>query len=263
MKRRTELLQILLKEQGWYSGKIDGELGPLTLAGISKIPEVDTSWSNAKKVMGAIQAFAVRNNIPCQPIDGLWGPISEEAFNQLRKLKIPDANIPPVWRPEEIDDANPNNWPKQYTPEFDAFYGSQGSNLVSVQLPYEHRFSWELDKRIRSFKCHAKVADSISNVLTKVLAHYGQAEIRRLRLDVWGGCFNIRPIRGGTQPSMHSWGIAIDYDPNRNKLRWGAEKAVFAREEYKPWWEFWEEEGWISLGRSRNFDWMHVQAARI
>jgi hypothetical protein len=62
---------------------------------------------------------------------------------------------------------------------------------------------------------------------------------------------------------MHSWGIAIDYDPNRNKLRWGAEKAVFAREEYKPWWEFWEEEGWISLGRSRNFDWMHVQAARI
>jgi hypothetical protein len=62
---------------------------------------------------------------------------------------------------------------------------------------------------------------------------------------------------------MHIWGIAMDYDPNRNKLRWNSDKAVFAREEYRRWWEFWEEEEWVSLGRSRNFDWMHVQAARI
>jgi len=28
-------------------------------------------------------------------------------------------------------------------------------------------------------------------------------------------------------------------------------------------WKAWEEEGWLSLGRSRNFDWMHVQACRL
>jgi hypothetical protein len=162
-----------------------------------------------------------------------------------------------------IIDVNPNNWPRQYTDAFNDFYGNQGDQLVNVDWPYEHRLSWQLDRKIRRFKCHEKVRDNISRVLTNVLENYGAEEIRILRLDVWGGCFNIRPIRGGTEPSMHIWGIAMDYDPNRNKLRWNSDKAVFAREEYRRWWEFREEEEWVSLGRSRNFDWMHVQAARI
>jgi hypothetical protein len=62
---------------------------------------------------------------------------------------------------------------------------------------------------------------------------------------------------------MHSWGIAMDYDPERNKLKWGRDKAAFAWPEYDAWWRLWEEEGWISLGRQRNFDWMHIQAAKL
>ena len=263
MKKRIELLQLLLKEEGWYSGAIDGIFGPNTLSGIQNLEAVEEIWSLKRKIVGSLQVFANRNNIPCNPVDGYWGSVTEEAYHQLRRLKLPKENISPVWRPEEIPDVNPNEWPKQYTDEFNDFFGNQGDHLVDVDLPYEHRISWQLDKKIRRFKGHEKVRNSISSVLTNVLAHYGVEEIRRLRLDVWGGCFNIRPIRGGTKPSMHSWGIAMDYDPNRNKLRWGADKAVFAREEYQRWWEFWEEEGWVSLGRSRNFDWMHVQAAKI
>lgn len=263
MKKRIELIQLLLKQKNMYDGNVDGIMGPNTLNGIHQLNEIDQSWSEKRKIVGAIQVLANENSIPASPIDGYWGPISEEAFNQLRKLHFPNENIQPVWRPEESSIANPHNWPKQYTDEFNDFFGNQGDQLISVQLPYTHKFSWQLDKKINAFKCHAKVADSISSVLTKVLNHYGPDEIKRLRLDVWGGCFNIRPIRGGTKPSMHSWGIAIDYDPNRNKLKWGADKAVFAGEAYRPWWEFWEEEGWVSLGRARNFDWMHLQAAKI
>ena len=48
-----------------------------------------------------------------------------------------------------------------------------------------------------------------------------------------------------------------------NQLRWGKDKAAFARPEYARWFDLWEEEGALSLGRVRNYDWMHVQFARL
>ena len=40
------------------------------------------------------------------------------------------------------------------------------------------------------------------------------------------------------------------------------DEARFAEPQYDAWWALWEEAGWISLGRTRNYDWMHVQACR-
>lgn len=103
----------------------------------------------------------------------------------------------------------------------------------------------------------------LQRVLSRVLNHYGMEEIQGLRLDLWGGCLNVRKMRGGTRYSLHSWGIAVDDDPERNRLKWGRDRAHFARPDYDAWWRFWEDEGWVSLGRHRNFDWMHVQAAKL
>ncbi len=116
---------------------------------------------------------------------------------------------------------------------------------------------------IHGFACHERVHDSLYRVLDRVLDHYGLEEIQRLRLDLWGGCLNVRKKRGGTTSSMHSWGIAVDYDPLRNKLPWGRTRAAFAKPDYDRWWQLWEEEGWVSLGRTRNFDWMHIQASKL
>jgi hypothetical protein len=116
---------------------------------------------------------------------------------------------------------------------------------------------------VSTTKCNAKVKDSLLRVLTKVKTSYGVGEISRLRLDYFGGCFNYRPMRGGTMLSTHSWGIALDFDPINNQLKWDKTKATFGRPEYIRWWEIWEEEGWVSLGRQRNYDWMHVQACKI
>lgn len=63
--------------------------------------------------------------------------------------------------------------------------------------------------------------------------------------------------------SLHSWGIAIDFDPERNALNWDHTKARLARPDAEDFWKIWEAEGWVNLGRSRDFDWMHVQAARL
>lgn len=59
------------------------------------------------------------------------------------------------------------------------------------------------------------------------------------------------------------WAVPGLRDPERNRLKWGRDRASLARPEYDPWWRCWEEEDWVSLGRARNFDWMHVQAAKV
>lgn len=171
--------------------------------------------------------------------------------------------MPPCWR-DGSEPPNPNGWPRDDLQALEAFYGPPGAErLVRIEPPYPHRLAWDPRKTVRHFLCHRKVKDSLERVLERVLNHYGREGIRELRLDLWGGCFNERKIRGGTRWSTHAWGIALDYDPARNRFKWGWDRAAFARPEYDAWWQCWEAEGWISMGRQRNFDWMHVQAARL
>ena len=37
-------------------------------------------------------------------------------------------------------------------------------------------------------------------------------------LKTWDGCFNIRPVRGASDTSLHSWGLAIDANAAWNRL---------------------------------------------
>ena len=138
-----------------------------------------------------------------------------------------------------------------------------GKDQTKIEVPYPHVIAWNRAQTVTRITRHRKVADSLVRVLTNVKEHYGKDGIERLRLDIWGGCLNVRRMRGGSRYSMHSWGIAMDYDPENNRLKWGRDRASFAQPQYNRWWEFWEQEGWVSLGRQRNFDWMHVQAAKL
>jgi hypothetical protein len=61
---------------------------------------------------------------------------------------------------------------------------------------------------------------------------YGIEKIKALQLDDFGGCFNYRKMRGGTQLSLHLW-VLIDLDPDRNLLKETSKTARFARPEYK------------------------------
>jgi hypothetical protein len=156
----------------------------------------------------------------------------------------------------------PTVWPRQSGVA--DYFGPPANSQVMLGLPYPMKLAWDSGQEIHRFSIHAKVAESAGRVFGQTLGHYGIERIRHLRLDRFGGCFNVRPMRGSaSRPSMHSWGIAIDFDPERNQLRWGRDRAHFARADYKPFLDFWEAEGWISLGRERNYDWMHVQAARL
>jgi len=262
MKKRIKTVQQLLKEKGLYNGALDGIIGPKTMAGLSKVKEVDSSLPKTRQITMFIQISANERDIDAGPVDGLWGQQTNAAYEMLIYY-LEHGTLPPSWRPEEREISNPNDWPVQNSPEFHEFYGERCSQLITIDLPYTMKLCWDLRTRTRRTRCHAKVADSLSRILYKVKDIYGEEEIDRLHLNHYGGCHNERKMRNGNLWSMHSWGIALDFDTRRNQLSWGRDRAALAHPDYEDWWKCWEEEGWVSLGRARNFDWMHVQAARL
>lgn len=182
--------------------------------------------------------------------DGIWGKNSARATLQhLGEEEVPD-NM---------------NWPDDdSSSQLIAFYGEPGSNQTRCNLPFDLRLSWDLDRKIRSFACHKKVSSRMEEIFRRSHEKYGDSRFRELRLDRWGGCLNVRYKRGSrSQWSVHAFGAAVDVDPNRNRLRWGKDKAHLAKPEYDDWWEIVEECDGVSLGRKQNFDWMHVQWAKV
>lgn len=150
--------------------------------------------------------------------------------------------------------------------QIEAKYGKANKTgagyLVTLKLPYPMYLNWDTKTVIRSFQCHKLVHDRLLAIFQDILAHYGIDEIRRLQLDDYGGCFNYRLMRGSTTTlSKHSWGIAVDIDPDRNLLHETRITARFARPEYKAFLDIWYKHGFFSLGREKNYDFMHFETA--
>ncbi len=143
-----------------------------------------------------------------------------------------------------------------------SFYGSPGSNHTLMNFPYPMRLSWDLNTTVSRITINRKCAESAKRIFQRTLDHYGIEKIREMKLDIFGGCYNNRKKRGGSSLSMHALACAIDLAPDENPLREGRDTALFARPEYDKFWEIVEDEGWVSLGREKNFDWMHFQAAQ-
>lgn len=231
----NQWLQSRLTSHGYPTGGIDGVIGKTTLA--------------------ALAAFQKARGLP---VTGKADAATEAA---LRSTST-QAGPPLIERMEaEAATSNRSVWPRQS--EVTAFYGQVGTNQTSITPPWTMRLAWDKRRTIQRMTLHKKVAASALRAMTHAYAHYGDTGIKHLGLDLFGGSLNVRRMRGGSAYSMHSWGIAIDWDPERNQLRWKKPQARLSHDDCVPWWEAWEAEGWTSLGRARNFDWMHVQAASL
>ncbi len=135
----------------------------------------------------------------------------------------------------------------------------EGTYLTTIDLPYPMVLAWDKKVTVKKMRCHKLVAKNFHNVFTELLAHYGLPKIKELGIDLYGGCFNFRKMRGGTDYSRHSWGVAIDLDPERNQLHETKATARFARPEYKPMIDIFYKNGFLSLGVEKNYDWMHFE----
>ena len=131
--------------------------------------------------------------------------------------------------------------------------------LTTIQLPYPMRLAWDKGTVVTKMRCHNLVAGKFIKVFSQILKHYGLEKIKELGIDLYGGCFNFRKMRGGSDWSRHSWGVAIDLDPERNQLKETKKTARFARPEYKPMIDIFYANGFVSLGVEKDYDWMHFE----
>lgn len=248
---------------------VDGIFGPKTRRGMLHFVATNANdrstpaseWTDERLGI-AFEQYVMRTvgGLAAGPIDGIAGPVTERARKHWRHGP---------WRSELLQKLpGDHRFPKTLGrwPEYNKlreFFGEPGQNQVRLRLPFPMRLAWDPSDRVTSVLCHEAVHDPLREIWQNVLAHYGMRKVQKLRLDQFGGCLNVRPMRGSTRLSTHAWGIAWDVDPVENALRYDKTQARLARPEYKPFWDIVTASGATSLGKARDFDWMHFQFSKL
>lgn len=104
--------------------------------------------------------------------------------------------------PDDVTRANPK-W--------------EADHLVSVKPPFPLTYDGRL---VRSVRCHRLVSRAFAGVLETIRDHaHGDLDLLAdWGMTIFGGSYNYRLMRGLNALSMHSYGIAFDFDPARNAL---------------------------------------------
>lgn len=244
------------------------------------VASVGKNGKNISSDVVAIQnALNKVGTLPKLVIDGVCGKKTIAAIERYQKgfLSLPDGFVEPnsitieklnsvyVTSGSQIINNISENLYKQAWPLDDYtsllnFYGKPGSNIIKLKSPYPLRLAWDTASITNNISCNIKVRDSLERIFLSILNHYGSAnEVKAANMDLYGGCFNVRKMRGSDQWSRHSWGIAIDIDPSHNGFTtpWPGE-AIMPEAVIK----IFEAEGWKSGARAWGRDAMHFQATR-
>jgi hypothetical protein len=185
--------------------------------------------------MTSEQIIEIQEKIGTTP-DGFWGPKSVAACQDYLRSLMP----------------RPNPWPKPDQSSLTDFYGRAGDETKLVNLPAPVVMEYE-GAKIRTIRCHRRVAESLDRAL--IDAYRAAPHVVR----IYDGCYNNRAMRGGSTPSLHARGAAIDLhaERNGNHVPWPTVATM-------PFgvMEAFAREGWMPAGPFWGRDAMHFQATQ-
>lgn len=186
--------------------------------------------------MTQAQIKALQARIGTTP-DGFWGPKSIAACPKHLKKLMP----------------SPNPWPGTSQAELTAFYGAPGDESKLVNLDVSDLNVRYEGTKVKTIRCHGKVAASLKRVLVSLAQTHPEV------LADYNGCYNNRAMRGGSTPSLHARGAAVDFcaGTNGNLTSWPV-KATMPIEVM----EAFAREGWLSAGAFWGRDSMHFQSTK-
>ena len=169
--------------------------------------------------------------------DGFWGPKSIAACQKHLRSMMPKDSP----------------WPASDSASLRKFYGGPGDESGLVNLPVEGLGVRYEGQRVKTVRCHGKVAESLLRVTEQLSCTHPEI------LADYNGCFNFRRMRGGTSYSLHAYGAAIDFcaGVNGNPTAWPVRAAMPIEV-----METFAREGWIAAGAFWGRDAMHFQATR-
>ena len=213
----------------WLAGRIGDALIP-------REPTLIISYLTPQEIMTRDRIKKIQSKIGAT-VDGFWGPRSIAACQRhLRSLMTADAN-----------------WPSPSQESLQGFYGSPGDESKLVAVNVEGLGLRYDGKPVKSIRCHDRVADSLKRVLTALAKTHPDI------LAQYAGVYNNRPMRGGSLPSLHARGAAIDLAADTNRLSQSWPTSADMPFEVM---EAFAREGWVGLGWLIGRDAMHFQATR-
>lgn len=178
----------------------------------------------------------IQEKIGTEP-DGFWGPKSIAACQKYLRSLMP----------------SPNPWPSSDQKSLTEFYGEPGDESKLTNLDVSDLGLLYDGSRVKTVRCHAKIASALHRVLERLSKTHPEILVE------YAGCFNNRKMRGGSLPSLHARGAAVDFFPeaNGNETPW----PIRATMPFEVMEEF-AKEGFLSAGAFWGRDAMHFQATR-
>jgi hypothetical protein len=254
------MIDLIKKIQKHLGTTADGIIGTKTLSALAKAIGVETSTDKnvtIKNIQKAVNTTA----------DGIIGKNTLNCI--IKKLGIDDKkSVDPliqkyIDKPIKFTKVQYKAQPvtQKYLRGGTSIYGKAGDEgvLVSVPVPANYPLTYD-GKRVKAIRIHKLAADRLAAALNDIIEHYGE-DIEKVAPGacIYNGSYNFRKSRGGSSTSIHSWGLAIDFDANNNGMYTKWHNARFSQPIYKPFLDILEHHGFLSLGRRQGTDAMHVQ----
>ena len=187
--------------------------------------------------MNTEQIKAIQKKIGAEP-DGFWGPKSIRAVQSYLRGMMPQSNP----------------WPDTSQDALTKFFGKAGDESRLVKMPVPAGVVVLYDgQNVSAIRCNERVAESLSRILIDV------SKVAPMVLRQYAGVYNNRLMRGGSLPSLHARGAAIDLAPetNGNHTAWPVSSDMPLEV-----MECFSREGWIAAGAFWGRDSMHFQSTR-